>query len=130
MMATSKQTVLPPINADLDPPHRRVAFKDLKPRSEISDAEVDANSHELAGKWGASTSRHADTVTSPAASVVPVTASLRLEIPGYLDAELALRAVNERVTKQYLVLQSLKAAGYKLNDGDLVGDKRRARRKA
>jgi hypothetical protein len=54
-------------------------------------------------------------------------ASLRIEIPEYLDRELAQRAFDQRVTKQYLVVQALQAAGFNVDANDLVPDKRKGR---
>jgi len=56
-------------------------------------------------------------------------ASLRIEIPDYLDRELAFKAVELRCTKQYLVAKALQAAGYRLDEADLVQDKRKAKTK-
>jgi hypothetical protein len=52
-----------------------------------------------------------------------------LRFPDYLDRELALKAVDQRVTKQYLVMKALQAAGYKLDDADLVEDKRKQKKR-
>lgn len=59
----------------------------------------------------------------PAAPV----ASLRLEIPDYLDRELALAAAQRRVTKAFLVLSALAQAGWRIEPADLVPDRRKAR---
>ena len=55
-------------------------------------------------------------------------ASLRIEVPAYLDEELTQKAASRRVTKQYLVLTALRQAGYHIDDADIVADKRKARR--
>jgi len=57
-------------------------------------------------------------------------ASLRIEVPAYLDDELTQKAAGQRVTKQFLVLMALRQAGYHIDDADIVADKRKARRKA
>jgi len=49
-------------------------------------------------------------------------------VPEYLDRELALKAVEQRVTKQYLVVQALKNAGFHVDPADLVADKRKVKR--
>jgi hypothetical protein len=56
-------------------------------------------------------------------------ASLRIEVPAYLDDELTQKAAARRVTKQFLVLTALRRDGYRIEDADLVADKRKARRK-
>jgi hypothetical protein len=56
-------------------------------------------------------------------------ASLRIEVPVYLDNELTREAAEKRVTKQYLVLTALRQAGYRIDDADIVADKRKARRR-
>ena len=81
-------------------------------------AELALDGYRLASEWGAVT-----TVPSPK----PVIASLRLEIPEYLDRQLAQAAFDQRVTKQFLVIQALKAAGFSVDAADLVPDKRKRR---
>lgn len=100
---------------------KRLDLRSIKaPASE--DADVVANSQKLAEEWGAVT-----TVTPAKAA----TASLRLEIPAYLDQELAeqaLRGLNgQRVTKQFLVIEALRKAGFHVEPGDLIPDKRKRR---
>jgi hypothetical protein len=112
------KSALPPIDLS---PKRKVDLRALKaPPGE--DASVEANSRKLAEDWGA--------VTTVTPNKGPL-ASLRLEIPAYLDQELAeraLRGVNgQRVTKQYLVIQALKDAGFHVEPDDLVPDKRKRR---
>ena len=46
---------------------------------------------------------------------------------GEEDRELAQRAFEQRVTKQYLVVAALKEAGFKIEPQDLVPDKRKRR---
>ncbi|WP_407523763.1 hypothetical protein [Methylobacterium oryzisoli] len=46
-----------------------------------------------------------------------------------LDRELAIRAAEQRVTKQYLVAKALQNAGYRLDDADLIEDKRKAQKR-
>ncbi len=105
---------LPPIDLA---PRKRVDLRSIKaPESE--DASVEANSRRIATDWGA--------VTSLPIVRGPI-ASLRIEIPEYLDRELALRAFEQRVTKQFLVVQALQGAGFNVEPGDLVPDKRKRR---
>jgi hypothetical protein len=39
-----------------------------------------------------------------------------------------MRAAERRVTKQYLVVQALRDAGYRVEEQDLVADKRKRRK--
>jgi hypothetical protein len=104
----------PPVDL---PTRKRVDLRSIK-APETEDASVEANSRQLASEWGA--------VTSVPMSRGPMS-SLRLEIPEYLDRELAQRAFEQRVTKQYLVVRALQDAGFKINPADLVPDKRKRR---
>lgn len=105
---------LPPINLA---PRKRVDLRSIK-APETKDANVEANSRRMAADWGA--------VTSMPVVRGPI-ASLRIEIPEYLDRELALRAFEQRVTKQFLVVQALQGAGFTVEPVDLVPDKRKRR---
>jgi len=105
---------LPPIDLA---PRKRVDLRSIK-APEGEDASVEANSRRIAADWGA--------VTSLPVVRGPI-ASLRIEIPEYLDRELALRAFEQRVTKQFLVVQALQGAGFNVEPGDLVPDKRKRR---
>lgn len=102
-------------------PRKRVDLRSIKPPAN-EDASVEANSRKLAEDWGAVTT------VAPARGGV---ASLRLEIPAYLDQELAEKALRgvsgQRVTKQFLVIQALKNAGFHVHPDDLVPDKRKRR---
>ena len=118
-----QKPALPPIDADLaDAPRRRLDLRGIKPRAPVDDAVVEANSRALGERWGASTKvRPAEDVSAP-----PL-ASLRLEIPDYLDNELAVAAAQRRVTKAFLVMSALAQAGYRIEPGDLVPDRRKLR---
>lgn len=113
-------TSLPPLDDDLNTP-RRVDLRSIKPRLQDDDALVTANSHRLGTEWGAQTSLEAGRRRTPIAS-------LRVEVPEYLDRELALRAVEQRVTKTFLVVQALRSAGFHVELDDLVADKRKVQR--
>lgn len=112
-----KKTEFPPL--DLDPPRKRLDLKAIQPK-EADDVLVDDNSKRIGTQWGA--------VTSLEQSKKTPLASLRIEIPEYLDRALALKAVEQRVTKQYLVLRALSDAGFNIDERDMVADKRRSRR--
>jgi hypothetical protein len=112
------KTEFPPVDLGA---RKRLDLRSIK-APEGDDANVEANSRKLAEEWGA--------VTRIAPAKGPV-ASLRLEVPLYLDQQLAERAFRgvdgKRVTKQYIVLQALKNAGFHVEPDDLVPDKRRRR---
>jgi hypothetical protein len=117
---------LPSIGDDLAP-RKRVDLKSIK-SADVDDAAVAENSRKLGTEWGAQTSLSPTPEPEIARPKVPL-ASLRIEVPDYLDRELALKAVDQRVTKQYLVMKALQAAGYKLDDADLVEDKRKQKKR-
>jgi hypothetical protein len=121
---------LPPIDDELRGERRRVDLKSIRPKGGADDAMIEENSRLLGNEWGASTSLQR---AQPPMPIPPVTrapvASLRIEVPVYLDNALTREAAEKRVTKQYLVLTALRAAGYRVDDGDLVADKRKARRR-
>ena len=112
------KTDFPPVDLT---PRKRIDLRSIK-APESDDVSVEINSRKLADDWGAVT-----TVMPPKGPM----ASLRLEIPAYLDQELAekaLRGINgQRVTKQFLVIQALQAAGFRVDPDDMVPDKRKRR---
>ena len=55
-------------------------------------------------------------------------ASLRVEIPKYVDKLLAVAAAERGVTKQFLILEALTKSGYPVQEEDLIEDKRRVKR--
>ena len=117
---------LPSIGDDLAP-RKRVDLKSIK-SADVDDAAVAENSRKLGTEWGAQTSLSPTPEPEIERPKVPL-ASLRIEGPDYLDRELALKAVDQRVTKQYLVMKALQAAGYKLDNADLVEDKRKQKKR-
>jgi hypothetical protein len=46
-----------------------------------------------------------------------------------LDDELAVKAAERRVTKTFLITEALAKAGYRVNEPDLVQDRRRNRQR-
>jgi hypothetical protein len=120
------KAALPSIGDELAP-RKRVDLKSIK-SADVDDAEVTENSRKLGTEWGAQTSLTPTPKPEAERTKVPL-ASLRIEVPDYLDRELALKAVDQRVTKQYLVMKALQAAGYKLDDADLVEDKRKQKKR-
>jgi hypothetical protein len=117
---------LPPIDGDLTPaPRQRVDLKGLRPREPMADETVEANSRAMGEKWGASTQLP---LAEPPVPVAPVI-SIRGYIPQYLDNELAMKAAERRVTKTFLIMEALARAGYRVDEADLVQDRRRSRHK-
>lgn len=115
----SKQD-LPSIQDELQP-RKRVDLKSIR-SSQLADDTVIENSKRLGADWGAQTSIEQPIERGPIAS-------LRIEVPEYLDRELAFKAVELRTTKQYLVIKALQEAGYRVEDVDLVEDRRKIRRR-
>jgi hypothetical protein len=125
-------TEFPPLDDELRP---RARLKKHSP-APVSDEEIEANSLQLGEKWGASTSISTDQ-PPPAASaplkpppdpalppLAPVT-SIRGYIPQYLDDELAVKAAERRVTKTFLIMEALAKAGYRVEENDMVQDRRK-----
>lgn len=111
---------LPSINDELQP-RKRVNLKSIRP-AQLDDDSVAENSKRLGADWGAQTSLDRPVDRRPIAS-------LRIEVPEYLDRELAFKAVELRTTKQYLVIKALQEAGYRVDDVDLVEDRRKVKRR-
>lgn len=116
----STKPVLPALDDELAP-RRKVDLRAIQPKPAADDAAVEENSRRLGNQWGAQTTLEPQRIKTPLAS-------LRIEVPEYLDRELALKAAQDRVTKQYLVLQALRQAGFWVEPGDLVADKRKSKR--
>jgi len=111
---------LPPISEDIRQPSRRFALN-LKPREDLPDEVVAARAREIGETWGSSTQIAPKEAPPPVAPLV----SVRYDSPDYLDKELSIRAAELGVTKTYLILQALGKAGYRLEEADLVKDRRR-----
>ncbi len=120
------KAALPSIGEELAP-RKRLDLKSIK-SADVDDAAVSENSRKLGTEWGAQTSLTPTPEPEVERPKVPL-ASLRIEVPDYLDRELALKAVAQRVTKQYLVMKALQGAGYKVDDADLVEDKRKQKKR-
>jgi hypothetical protein len=117
---------LPPISDELKPtPRARVDLKGLKSRAAAGDEAIEANSRTIGQKWGASTQLPPE---EPPAPLAPVT-SIRGYIPQYLDDELAIKAAERRVTKTFLIMEALAKAGYRVDEADLVQDRRRIKQR-
>ena len=116
------RTDFPPVDEDLTAPRKKLDLKALKPPV-ADDKAIEENSRWIGKEWGASTSLAVPVERPQRAPVV----SMRIEGPDYLDEALRIRAAKEGVTKAYLVLKALKEAGYRIEEADLVPDKRKAR---
>ncbi|MBV9577400.1 MAG: hypothetical protein JO057_02295 [Chloroflexi bacterium] len=115
---------LPSIADEIRPPSKKIALN-LKPKEEISDDDVAARSREIGERWGASTQlAPAPRAPEPQKPAAPLT-SVRFDAPDYLDRELSVRAAEQGVTKTYLILRALGDAGFRLDEVDLVKDRRR-----
>jgi hypothetical protein len=86
-----------------------------------SDAEIEANSRQIGERWGASTRIEQSPELQPLAPVV----SIRGYIPNYLDDELTLKSAERRVTKTFLIMEALAKAGYRVEEHDMVQDRRK-----
>jgi hypothetical protein len=107
----------------------------LPPRQEIPDETIEARSHSIGEKWGSATQLLPKVPAKPPIPIAPLV-SVRFDCPDYLDEELAVKAAGTRgpsggkVTKTYLILQALKQAGYRVEDADLIEDRRRLKNKS
>lgn len=98
---------------------------DLPPRPDVPDQAIEEHSREIGGKWRASTQiPAAPALPEPTA---PLT-SVRFDCPDYVDRAISVAAAQENVTKTFIILSALKAAGYDIKDVDLVVDRRRDRK--
>lgn len=103
---------------------------ELRPRARLkrhadtpaTDQEIELNSRLIGERWGASTS-----IPMPEPSPVSLApvVSIRGYIPQYLDDELARKAAERRVTKTFLLMEALAKTGYRVEEADLVQDRRK-----
>jgi len=114
---------LPPISEEIRQPPKKLALN-LKPREDLPDEAVEARAQKMGEQWGASTQIAPREPAPPGKATAPLV-SVRFDSPDYLDKELAVRAAEEGVTKTYLILHALGKVGYRLDEADLVKDRRR-----
>jgi hypothetical protein len=107
----------PPIGDELRPKAKLKRHSD----ETANDADVEANSRRIGEKWGAATRIGQEQEQVPLAPVV----SIRGYIPEYLDQEMAMKAAERRVTKTFLIMEALAKAGYRVDEVDLVQDRRK-----
>jgi hypothetical protein len=98
----------------------------LPPRPEIPDEAVETHSREIGGRWGATTQLP---VPEPPAEPTAPLVSVRFDCPDYADRAVSIAAAEQGVTKTFLILKALKAAGFEIKEVDLVVDRRKARRR-
>jgi len=97
---------------DIDLEPRRPNLKAI--RQTVSDDAVERHARKQGADW--------------LGDVKPPLASLRVEIPKYVDKLLAMAAAERGVTKQFLILEALSKTGYPVQEQDLIEDKRRVKR--
>ena len=122
-----KKDPLPPISDEIRQAPKPRMSVDLKPREELPDDEITARSHAIGEKWGAATQISRPQVKEPVKPTAPLV-SVRFDCPDYLDTSLSVRAAEMNVTKTYLILEALRAGGYRVEDVDIVKDRRRDKR--
>lgn len=115
-------TKLPPITDEIRQASKKIDLG-LKPREELPDEAVEAQARSIGQKWGSST-QIVPAAAEPSKPTAPLV-SVRFDAPDYLDRELSVKAAEQGVTKTYLILQALGKAGYRIDDIDLVKDRRR-----
>jgi hypothetical protein len=100
----------------------------LPARPEVPDQAVEAHSKEIGEKWGANTQMAPGAPATPEDPTAPLI-SVRFDCPDYLDRAVSVAAAELNVTKTFLILKALRAAGYEIKDVDLVEDRRKTRRR-
>lgn len=120
-------TDFPPIKDELRQAAKPRLDVSLKPRPELPDEAIAANSRTIGERYGSATSLPPLPTAEPPKLVAPLT-SIRFDCPDYLDKELSVKAAEQGVTKTYLILQALGQAGYRLDEVDLVKDRRRLKK--
>jgi hypothetical protein len=105
----------------------------LPPRPDLPVEAVEQGTRQLAEKWGANTQIRPAEPPPPADPPAPLV-SVRFDFPDYVDEQLAVAAASTKgpsggkITKTYLALKALKDAGYRVDDKDLIEDRRRIRK--
>src|SRR3954451_19310532 len=118
----------PPIKDELRQAAKPRLDVSLKPRPELPDEAIEANSRSIGERYGSDPSVPVSPpAPEPPKPAAPLT-SVRFDCPDYLDRELSVKAAEQGVTKTYLILQALGGAGYRLDEVDLVKDRRRLRK--
>ena len=116
-MATKPE--LPSIDDELVQPRPRPNLTNLRPRDDLPDSAIEANSRSIGQQWGASTR-----LPQPEEEETPL-ASIRTDIPEYVDKQLKLKIAEEGGTKAHYILRGLSAIGFKVDEKDLRLDRRK-----
>lgn len=119
---------LPPIDDEIRQAPRPRIDVTLKPRPELPDEAIEASSRAIGEKWGSTTQLPPTALPKEAPMPTAPLVSVRFDAPDYLDRELSVKAAEQGVTKTYLILKALGDGGYRLDDVDLVKDRRRWKR--
>jgi hypothetical protein len=105
----------------------------LPPRPELPDERVEQGARQLGEKYNSATQLRPAELAPPPPPSAPLVSS-RFDFPAYLDEELAVRAASTKgpsggkITKTYLVMLALQQAGYRVDEVDLIEDRRREKR--
>jgi hypothetical protein len=114
-------------------PRRRVNVT-LPPRPDVPEETVEEGTRALAEKWKSTTQVKPTEPVVPAGPPPAPLVSSRFDLPDYLDEQLAIKAATNRgpsggrITKTYVLLKALKEAGFRVDDKDLIEDRRRLRK--
>ena len=106
----------------------------LPPRPELPDEAVEKGTRAIGEKWNANTQMRSERPPPPSAPPPAKLVSVRFDFPDYVDEQLAVAAASTKgpsggkITKTYLALKALRDAGYRVDDKDLIEDRRRLRK--
>lgn len=109
---------------------KRPALPDLRPSSWDKEKHADdeaTKSRLRAAARDIGFGELKDSPPSGAAAPRTATRTIQLVVPDYLFEEMGLKAVRRRVTKRFLILEALAAAGYRIEPRDMEEDGRRRR---
>jgi hypothetical protein len=109
---------LPSIDDELVQPRPRPNLTNLRPRDDLSDSTIEANSRSIGQQWRASTQLPRSEEETPLASI-------RTDIPEYVDKQLKLKIAEDGGTKAHYILKGLAAIGFKVDERDLRLDRRK-----
>jgi len=115
-MATKPE--LPSIDDELVQSRPRPNLSKLRPRDDLSDSAVEANTRAIGEQWGASTRLTVPEEETPLSSV-------RLDLPEYVDRQLKLKIAQDGGSKAYYILRALAKDGFEVNEKDLRLDRRK-----
>jgi hypothetical protein len=99
-------------------PRQRPNLAGLRPRDDLADSTVEANSRSMGAQWGASTRLPEPEEETPLSSV-------RLDLPEYVDKQLKLKIAESGGTKAHYILKALAKDGWEVHEKDLKLDRRK-----